>query len=207
MRLSFSVTQEVRIEQKLKYSWGETAGDIPMYSLHRIRRMLQTQPIPLNPVLLRLLERHLVRANTEYQEKSGNNWSYLTTSDLISALEGLDDDIKEFTDGAVAEAQESGRAYEKIQQVLNARRALAVQIVKRWFDEHGDNLVYNTRKNIPWAIVKRLRASLALWVVGTANPFGQSIDDFVLEVAKEVGIDSENSEDAWKEMGGKIFKK
>ncbi len=61
--------------------------------------------------------------------------------------------------------------------------------------------------NIPWFVIKKLRASLALWVVGTANPFGQDIGDFILEVAEEAGIDADAPEDAWEEMGGKVFKK
>ncbi len=116
---------------------GETSGDIPLYSLHRISNALRRHPPPLSPELLRMLSCRLIAANSEYREESGNNWNCLTPTNLIDALEELDGDIKNTIKKATTITRELSQAEERIKQALEARRKIAMQTAKEWFDEQG----------------------------------------------------------------------
>jgi len=209
MGLSLGLQQTLRLSQGLflKQSFGESCGDIPLYSLHKIRRLLRySPPTGISGELLRILAVNLIRANAEYKKDSGNNWSCLTSNNLVDALastEAVIDDTVATIDQVPSEQLVAASA---VKELLTKRAEQAKAAIREWFSDNADRLDYDMSGQVPWAVVQRLRRGLAIWVSGIANPFNQGIEEMILEAAAEQGIAAGDAEEAWTQMGGKVFK-
>ncbi len=206
-KLTQSLKQETVLTQQLSEFYGETGGEIPVYSLHRIKSLLRKWPIPVSRELFDLLVRALIAQNAVYREESGNDWSCLTSNNLVAAIEAVDEALGQIVELAAQVPSEHKEAAGRVAQRLQAKRSESVQIVKDWFQEHYDDLLYAMDGKIPWAIVKRLRRFLSTWIAGAGNPFLVDVEELILEVAAEEGVSATNPEDAWVAMGGKLNKK
>lgn len=210
LSLSPSHTQRLdhTLEASLKQSIGETVGDIPLYSLHRIRFALQREPPKLSAELMRVLSRLLVEANDRYREESGNRrWYCLTSHNLVEALTAFDDHITAMIAGVESAPDEQEDAEAAMIAGLRAKQVAAVDRVKHWFDARSDRLLYDMSGKVPWAVVLRLRRGLGAWIAGMADVFKSDIEDTILDVAREQGVHTDDPEDAWKRMGGTVFTK
>ncbi|MDP3954377.1 MAG: hypothetical protein Q8Q06_03085 [bacterium] len=190
----------------LRQSMFEASGDVPLYSLHRIRGMLKRQPMDISPELRVILFRNLILANAEYKEESGNDWNCLTSNNLVDAIGATDENLRQsIEDGVKDIPRELSQLRDEILPRLHDGRAVNISLIQRWFESNFENLLYDMRGTIPWAVVCRLRRDLGYWIATNTNPFGKEIEKVVMEVAGEEGIVADNPEDAWEKMGGKIF--
>lgn len=213
MSMSFSLELNQRLEMRqsqrvsLADMFGETAGDIPMYSLHRISSRLNPQSIGLHATIVGILKRALIAANERYRVESGNaKWYCLTSTNLEQAITAVDLRLAEITGAASAMPAEAPRRSAVAQASLDTQRAHAVQTIKQWFETNYTDLLYDMDGKIPWPIVLRLRKKLGGWIASTAaEPFGQDIGDMVLEVARAEGYEGDDAEEAWEFMGGKLM--
>jgi hypothetical protein len=184
----------------------ETSGDIPVYSLYRIRRMLREWPIGIDSDLEKMLIRELLQANAQYKKDSGNDWACLTSNNLVSALEGLRAKVVSIIDrDSVAIPREQRVAAKIIRQALLEACSQRLEIVKQWFSRYYDELLYDMSGKVPWAVVQSLRRGLSIWIVGQSNPFQVDIEEFVLDVGAKNGYSGDSPEDAWQAMGGKLL--
>jgi hypothetical protein len=202
-----ALTQEISLVQALAQCFGETSGDIPVYSLHRIARLMAKRPIDISAQMETILKRQLITANKTYKAESGNDWNCLTSGNLVSAIEGVDRQVKEITTGANAIPHEFAPHSAAIRKLFNGQRAQCIAAIKQWFETNYDDLLYKMDGKIPWAVIQRLRKNLGMWIAGAANPFRQSIDEMVFEVAESQGIYAQTAEDAWELLGGTLFNK
>jgi hypothetical protein len=207
MTLGLALGQHLAIRHHLvlRESIGETSGDIPLYSLHRIRALLEKQPISVSGELAILLMRALIAANREYKTESGNDWNCLTSQNLVDAIEATDREIAGTIDRINDIPRELAGIKEKIFAKLHEARKKKIRIMQEWFETHFQELLYDIDGKIPWAVVCRLRRNLGAWIANAANPFGEKIEDMILDVAREEGIAAGNAEDAWESMGGTVF--
>jgi len=206
--LSLQLGVRVVLGNTLKQSVGETSGDIPLYSLHRIRKKLSKRDsIEVSAEIKTLLVRNLIKANKVYKEESGNDWSCLTSNNLVEAIEEVDCQLEASIDGLEDIPEEFQTSKEVLLRVLHAERKKTVKVIQSWFENNFDELLYDMRGNVPWAIVCRLRRNLGQWIVRVSNPFLEDIEEMILSVSEEAGVSTDDTEDAWRQMGGKIFKK
>ncbi len=204
LRMSTNLTQ--KISPTIRQSIGETSGEIPVYSLHRIKGMLRRQSISVSPELRMLLLQNIVLANVEYKATTGNDWNCLTSTNLIDAIEATDANLRKSIDATILPKEYAGIRAQLLVKLHQGRES-NVTIIQQWFEDNFDSLLYDMRGNIPWAIVCRLRRNLGYWIATKTNPFGQDIEEMILEVGKENGVDTDDPEMAWEHLGGKIFKK
>ena len=101
----------VRQSQSLLQSLGETIGDIPIYSLHRIKKLINKSGINISDDMKLLLLQKLIEANQQYKEESGNDWSCLTSNNLTTAIEN--------TEHAANEAIEANEAKIGVETLTN----------------------------------------------------------------------------------------
>ncbi len=205
---SLVLRQSVRLTQSLSNSFGETIGDIPLYSLHRIKNLLLRESPELSRELRASLERAIIRANQRYQEESGNRrWSCLTSNNLVEAIEEFDAEIGKVIEQLQAMPGDNPTFKQVVIGAMANKRVVTVAHVKTWFDARSDRILYDTSGKVPWFVVQRLRRDLACWIAGAANPFQADIDDAILEIAEENGVVADSPQEAWKGMGGTIFTK
>ncbi|MFC1663355.1 hypothetical protein ACFL04_04315 [Patescibacteria group bacterium] len=212
MELSFSTTLRQSLKQDLRLSvaWGETSGDIPLFSLHRIKNRLKKVPIPeMNGQINDLLVKLLLRANHEYREETGNRWNCLTAHNLDSALEKLSEALADAANKIVArlDAPADSDLAAQVRAKLDEARQAEMTTIRRWFNRNFDFLRYDLAGKIPWTVIRKLQANLAIWAAGQSNPFSQGIEDMVLEVARNNDITTDDPGQAWIKMGGKILNK
>ncbi len=197
---SQSQCHSLRCLQSLSESYGESSGDIPVYSMHRIKTYLKRVPMQLGEYCVKLLQAELIKANAIYQAESGNAWSCLTSHNLVHAFEKFDDALSDMIE------KRKSLPDEKIQ--LEAEKAAALKIIQQWFEDNFENLLYDMKGYIPWPILSRLRKDLHAWVLKSYNPFTLELETLIIEVAAEKGYgSSKDVEGLWKKMGGKIFTK
>lgn len=204
--LTLRVALTCRLRPVLRQSVGETIGDIPLLSLHRIKGMLKRQPMAVSSEVCALLQRHLVAQNQIYRADSGNDWNCLTSHNLDAAVEGVSQQLRQGNEIVRGGSTENAVAMEKVFALLEARRSETLAVIRQWFVDHYDDLAYDMSGKIPWPIVQRLRRNLSVWVSGVANAFGADIEDAILEVAKAEGLAEDSAEDAWEAMGGTLFR-
>lgn len=206
LSLSCAVRQTLEFVQSLKISLGETWGDIPVYSLHRIKNLLKKIGINLSADLEKQLVAKIFEANRKYREETGNNYNCLTSNNLTWAIEQVEAELTQvITDMYNEAAQQNVQAAEQLKAVLNNKKDEAVRVIQNWFSTNYERLIYDMGGHIPWPILKGLQQSLMLWKIGHENPFNQNIEDMIVETAASQGINTDNAEDAWKAMGGKLF--
>lgn len=197
-----TITHQLTIEQSI----GETIGDLPLFSLHRISRRLTKHPINLSEDFRDMVARRILRANQEYRERTGNNWNCITPNDLVEAIDGLKIDLEGVAAIGITQSGYQGPELKQLRDQMAASTTALVAATRLWFDLRYDDILYDSKGKIPWFIVQRLRRNLRIWVKGVMpDPFGQGINDFVLEAAKARGIVTEEPEKAWVELGGELF--
>lgn len=199
------MSQSFELSCSLAQFIGEGSGDIPIYSLHRLRRLVKTIPMPVSPELQTMFLRAAIEANTDYRAESGNDWYCLTSSYLVTALETLETRLRDINDIAVSTQAKQLRPL--LEKALETARIKCIHSIRDWFETNYESLLYRTDGSVPWPVVMRLRKDLRAWSWGATDPFGQSIGDMVMEVAEEQGLRCEDPESAWKAMGGKIKEK
>jgi len=211
MQLNTSVNLSQKIVLKhcfcLSVGFGETSGDIPLYSMHRISRRLQQKPPEIPDSLIRILSQSLIAANAVYRQNTGNNWNCLTSNNLVGAIGHVDRKLAGVMTVTRMRRPEDLETDQELKELLDKQRQEYLGLIKGWFKENYDELLYITNGKIPWAIIRRLERGLASWISGVINPFSEDIDQMVLMVAKEEGVIAESPEEAWQSLGGHLFRK
>ncbi|MFH1170017.1 MAG: hypothetical protein V1704_00380 [Candidatus Vogelbacteria bacterium] len=186
---------------------GETSGDIPLYSLHRIANLLRKRPIRLAVPFVSILNRSLIAANAVYRQESGNKWNCLTSHNLVDAIEHVDTKLAEIMTVEKLGRPEYIESDDEFREIIDEERKKYVKKIQKWFEENYDDLLYIMDGKIPWAIIRRLQQNLATWIAGVINPFSEDIGEMVLMVAKSEGVITDDPEMAWEAMGGRVFRK
>ena len=208
MSLSCAIRQTIAFVQSLKMSIGETWGDIPVYSLHRIKNLLKKAGITLSADLQKQLVAKLFEANQKYRQDTGNKYNCLTSNNLVWAIEQIDAELTDLISAMYNEAaKQNDQAAQQLKVVLTQKKNETIMVIQNWFNTNYERLIYDMGGHIPWPILKKLQQGLMLWKIGQVNPFNQGIDEMILETAAGQGIQTKNAEDAWEAMGGKLFTK
>lgn len=208
LSLSCSIRQEIRADQTLSMSFGETWGDIPVYSLHRIKNLLKRIGINLSAELQKQLVAKLFEANQKYRQDSGNKYNCLTSNNLVWAIEQVDAELTQVISIMHSEAvQQNALAADQLKAVLTQKKIETITVIGDWFSTNYEKLIYDMGGHIPWPILQGLQQSLMIWKIGHINPFAQNIEQMIVETATGQGIEADNAEDAWEAMGGKLFSK
>ncbi len=201
------LAQRLKLENELRQSIGDHSGDIPIYSLHKIKNLLGKRPLDISRDLNKILVYNLVKANGEYKEDSGNDWNCLTSNNLVKAITNTEGKIKESIDLVTdAYPREQSRIAELMKGTLEKHGDKNMDTIKGWFEQNYDLLLYDTSGKIPYPIILQLRKDLSFWITSKINPFEKDIEDFIIDAASKDGKRYSNAEDAWIGMGGKLFK-
>ena len=207
---SLSLTQEQALVLGLRQSFGESSGDIPIYSLHRIQNLIRKHPIDIGETLQNMFLRNVIRANKKYKRDSGNDWSCLTSNNLVDAIEWTDATVKKFINQSRKGQPKELLSHVKfIIKCLHEKREEEILKIRDWFYDNYEKLIYDMDGKIPWGVIQHLRRDLSVWIIGKYHPFLQDIEVMIVEVANKLGVGYEgiSAEDAWKLMGGTLFTK
>jgi hypothetical protein len=197
---------EARQEMKLAHFIGETSGDIPIFSLHKIVRQLSRRPIPVSAEIVSMLKRGIIASNKEYREDTGLKWNCLPANYLIECLLSIDKQVSDLNETALGTLPKDMVAHRlAFKKLFEKKRAECQSGMRTWFDSNYDRLFYDMSGSVPWAVVQRLRRNLSIWALGVSNPFEQNVNEMILEVAKENNLSTDDPVDAWEALGGRVF--
>lgn len=163
-------------------SYGKTFGDIPIYSLHRIMRTMRHRPIEINAGLRTILVDHLFQSNERYCEKFRKKWNCLTANCLAEAITDTEATLYLKVKKSIAHIDNnalSARLTAKFEEAIESN----IGIIKKWFVDNSDSLIYFMIKPIPWPVIKRLQLGLSQWTVGNGSLLNQEINEAIMEIA------------------------
>ncbi len=206
--LSLSQKYECRLYHRQALELPEKVGEIPLFSLHRIKSISSKGIKPLTNDVISTFMKILISKNIKYKKEIKRDWNCVTANHVVEAVSSFENELKIGIRTLIPKKKvELTQVDKETIKELVARKNVIIKILKEWFNENYDSLLYDTSKNIPWAIIQDLRARLNIWVFKNTNSFGDEINDVIFSVAKKSGIETENisAEDAWKKMGGKLF--
>ncbi len=202
--MELQLSQAIGLPLNLVLSY-ETAGDLELLSLHRIRNRINS--LTIDGQVKQVLVAELVKENQEYIESSGRNWRCITPRSLDTAVDNTRNYLTERTNLAVASIDDLA-ARSKIRSALEAAVSAQDKKIRTWFANNYDHLIYNTDGEIPFPIVRMMRDAFAVWALGKANPFHEPIEDVISRAATASGInpdDYDSYETVWEQL--KEFKK
>lgn len=199
--LSLSQTQKQILTQRLELPFT-SVGELELFSLHRIKNRIDSMNV--HELTRKRLIGDLLRENHQYTIDTGNKWSCLTPTGLDNALGHTIDYLEEQMNlGLEAVDNDEQRAALKI--VMEPHLDIQNTIMKRWFSDNYDALLYHIDSRIPYPIVMQMRRKLAIWAVEKTNQFDQPIEELIGEAARSVGLDPKNygsNEDIWEDLKG-----
>jgi len=175
---------------------GDTCGDIPLYSLHRISKRLTAASVGVNQEMIKKVIQEIIEANLRFQERTEKKWNCLTSNDLDLAILTLDESLAETINVIFSDQPKV------VTDKLNENRKDCLKRIRNFFYNNYDNLLYNTDGKIPWVVVRMLHRKLKVWTLGTCNPFEEDMIDFLQEIAVEQKIDISglDDEDVWSKL-------
>ena len=185
-------TQSLVLTQKMPF---EQAGDFALFSLHRIKHRIPTMKID-SSVRQKLIY-EFIAGNKEYRAETGNNWMCITPNYLDGAVNETHEYIEKITNEAL-DSLGNPNLVARLKPRFDEKVDSQSKIMKRWFVDNYDDLIYRMDKPIPYPIVMKLRSKLSLWALENINPFSQPIGEFLEDVAKDIGLNLANYSDTFE---------
>lgn len=206
--LSLSQKHECNLRQKQALEFPERVGEIPLFSLHKIKTMSKNGIYPLPKDVVCAFFKIIIAKNARYKEEIKRDWNCITPNHVIEAITLFDTNFRKSIKTIIPKKMDELTEPDKeLMRSLIARKNVITKVLKEWFEKNFDFLLYDTSSNIPWAIVQELRMRLNVWVFKNTNSFGDEIEGMIFNIAKKQGVSTDgiSAEDAWKAMGGKLF--
>tara|TARA_Y100000310_G_C20589550_1_gene767232 strand:+ start:105 stop:710 length:606 start_codon:yes stop_codon:yes gene_type:complete len=178
----------------------ETAGELELLSLHKIKNRIDG--LDIHSEVRQKLITSLIKENNEYKTDSGNNWNCITPNSLYYSVDNTINYLTEQLNIGIS-AIDDAKIKQATRKVVYNEINVQNTKIKQWFHTNYDNIIYDTRGNIPYPIVRQMREELGKWVLGNTNPFSEPIGDLIEKTARSVGIDPnhyENYEGIWKAL-------
>lgn len=202
--MSMSLSHNMHLDQRLVLVQSlpfEVAGDFSLFSLHRIRHRIPSMKVDTN--VRKKLVNELFLANKEYRAKSGNNWMCITPNYLDISVDKTKKYMQEVSNSALSDFGDTDLAL-RLKIKFDEKVEDQNRLIKSWFVDNYDDLIYKMDKPIPYPVVMKLRSQLSLWSLENTNPFNQPIGDFLEDIAIDIGLDYRNydsTQGLWDAIG------
>ena len=193
--MGMSMGMGISMYQSLKLSqdFYEHSGQLELLSLHRIKNRIGSMEVS-DKARIKLIE-ELVRENQDYVTQTGNNWRCITPDGLDCAVGRLNTCFYEQIDLGVSTI-DNPQVKSAVKKALSIKAEQQTGLVRRWFSDRYDELIYDTSGTIPYPIVMAMRSRFSQWAIGNLSSFDEPIEDLIEEVAISSGIDSQKYEDS-----------
>jgi len=191
MNFGLGMRLEPRQELELVQSMilYETAGDLELLSLHRIKNRMTSMNVHTT-VRVKLIS-ELFKENQEYQRVAKNKKMCITPTGLDNAVYNTRDYLIDQMNLGLATVDDR-KIQEAAKNVMSKQVENQTGIIRTWFSKNYDQLIYDMEAKIPWPIIVRMRGKLSQWALGNTNPFNQPIEELIEETAVSVGLDPED---------------
>ena len=146
----------------------------------------------------RKLVSELLRENAEYRKNAGNRRMCITPDSLDNSVYETKEFLKyqaELGLGTLDDLQLKEVCRGLMQEQINNQTG----IIREWFHENYEDIIYDMNSRIPWPIIVRMRERLGRWALENTNPFNESIGSLIEETMGYVGLNPDNY-DSHEEM-------
>ena len=195
--LSCGLEQRLRLIMTMEYN---NPGELELFSLHRIKNRINSMKI--HPKVKEKLRGELIRENSEYRANSDNNWMCITPTSLDRAVDKTIDYLVGQTSLGLATVDDT-KIREALERVMSRQVEDQSNVIKKWFVDNYENILYNMNGKIPFPIVRKMREQLSQWAIQHTNPFMQPIEELIEETATSLGLNPgsyDSHEDLWEEL-------
>lgn len=189
MNMSMSLSNSLRMSQ----DFYEHSGQLELLSLHRIKHRIGSMEVSKG-ARMKLIE-ELVRENRDYVSRTGNDWRCITPDGLDSAVYRLVGFFNEKVNLGISTV-EDGELKRALEKIFNQKVEQQTSVVRNWFSDNYDKIIYDMNSKIPYSIVRAMRARFSQWAIGQTNPFNEPIESLIDEVAVSSGLDPKKYKDS-----------
>lgn len=176
---------------KLRERFGETIGDIPLLSRNLIATRLLSQKGPG-------MSKEIISTFIQKLFLDMGNGDQMTPNQVIEAVDltciMFKEHIYQIQD-LFPEEKVKKQIYEEALKVIED----SCVILKLWLANNINGICCNVDK-MPWQVVKALRDNFSLLLHNEKNLFATDIDEGILAIASERGIQATSAENAWRRM-------
>ena len=199
--LSLGMRQEQSLQQVIQLPF-EHSGELELLSLHRIRYRIPT--LQVHNSVRRKLVGELFRENAEYRRKAKNKKMCITPDGLDNSVDSTHKYlVYVMNQGIQTLPPDNPRLIDHFKTAMSGQVDDQTRVIRKWFADNYDNLIYNTDSKIPYPIIMKMREKLTQWSLGETNPFDQPIEDLIEETMKSRGLNPSNynsPEEMWAEL-------
>ena len=199
MGLGFSLGQGPTLKQALSLPI-DTAGEIELLSLHRIKDRLNT--LDVSKGMQKMFVNYLIKENHDYRTEMKNHRYCITPDGLDNVVDKIKDDVSAGIKNAYSTVEDKmlKNAYVS---VLEKELEKNIDTIKAWVYNNYDNIIYDTKGKIPYPVIMHMREKFRQWAFEKINPFGMDAGMLLEEVAEEQGIDPgdfDNYDGLWRHL-------
>ncbi len=199
LSMNYGLYQGQRLELRMDLPY-ETIGELELLSLHRVKNRINSMGV--HPQVRKRLIYEFVRENQDYRTKTGKKWSCITPDSLDGAVDKVNDYLIKQVKTGIATIEDT-RIRELMDRKMSEQVDVQMGIIKQWFVDNYEDILYNMERKIPYIIVKRMRETLSMWALDNINPFGQSIEKLIEDTAESIGMNIKgygSYENIWNDL-------
>src|SRR3989338_5784223 len=149
-------TQTMSLRLGLYQLQLQTIGEIPLFSLHKIRRVWARKHPAIGDPLSRIFLDFVFSYNEKFKKKTGKDWNCVTLDGMRFSVS----DTAEMLEKMIFENSKGLSISEK--ELLGMKNA-QVGLISEWFEENYNMILYSTGSKLPWVFVLYLKGKLSQW--------------------------------------------
>ena len=199
MGLSLGLRPKISLKIDLPF---DISGDLELLSLHRIKNKIPSMRV--HEYVRKRLISELISENSEYREIHNNKRLCITPTGLDNSVDKTYNHLKEQVDISIEPISlDQVRLAERLRDKLYGKVEDQTKVIKDWFSNNYDELIYDTHSRIPYPIVMKMRERFGRWAMGSTNSFNEPIEDLIEETARTNGINPveyASPEELWKKL-------
>ncbi|MGV8168943.1 MAG: hypothetical protein ACP5N3_02705 [Candidatus Nanoarchaeia archaeon] len=190
MRMSLTLRQTQKQQLKILQAHSYTsAGELELFSLHKIRNRLDT--LHVSPKIRTLFFKELLEQNKLYQTLNERNWYCLTPDGVDKAIDNIDADLNNLAI-TISELQVTYEKQQLARTSLHKQKDKYISSMKHWISEQYYNIVYDTEGKIPYPIILQMREKIAVWAMGNSFPLSEPIESIIESAAQSTNMSTKN---------------
>ncbi|MDP1728972.1 MAG: hypothetical protein Q8L27_02090 [archaeon] len=175
-------------------------GELELLSLHKIKNRIHGMKVHSSTNIK--LSKELIKENREYQRLNKNRRYCITPNNLDNAIDATREYLVQQMNLGLSTVEDLNLR-NNFERVMQNQIQGQNKIIRTWFADNYDQILYEQECKIPFPIVRQMRAKFAQWAIGITNPFCEPIEDLMDETAKSLGINSssyESPEELWEAL-------
>jgi hypothetical protein len=137
----------------------------------------------------------LINENAKYREETSSKRMCIVPSGLDMCVNNTRDFLRSEADSGISTvAVDNPQLAEGARSLLYGQVDSQIDIVRNWFSDNYDELLYDTNGNIPFPIIMKMRGELGRWALKEISSFDRPMTELIEESIRDGGLNPKSYE-------------